>query len=432
MLRYRLEGSGVIPLLLIHGWGVTYSIWQNLAPLLTPYFRLIMIELPGIGGSPEADPHKPYYESCAEAINEVRNALGIEQWSLLAYSSGTRAAEAYVRRYPQTVIRAVFLCPIYLQEIWSFFLRLLDTPHPKTFNQWILSDWRLYNLICGLGFNWHRHDYTYIWQNEIELQPVNILVRSLCEIPGKGRAPFDLPAVPTLFVWGRRDALTAKPRRPRPNDVLIPADHSAPMLAAAEVAAAVLPFLTTGELQTQESSVVPATGQGRVGKETSPFLSLRSSSPHAVWRIWRTVFYKRKKQPTRSRKEARLMKRLLRYPQTDRRNEANLTSLPTSPDAGHSNRTIPNRSSGFALGTNRTGNLNETDEARGATKRHRLLGQRKEGVQSTTHTPKKRFLRNSSDSGDPTSEKRLFFRRPNRAEVPVRGKNKTRRDRPEM
>jgi hypothetical protein len=298
-----------------------------------------------------------------------------------------------VRRYPQTVIRAVFLCPIYLQEIWSFFLRLLDTPHPKTFNQWILSDWRLYNLICGLGFNWHRHDYTYVWQNEIELQPVNILVRSLCEIPGKGRAPFDLPAVPTLFVWGRRDALTAKPRRPRPNDILIPANHSAPMLAATEVAAAVLPFLTTGELQTQESNAVPTTGQERVGKGLVPLLSLRASSPYAVWRIWRTILYKRKEQPTRSRKEARLMKR---------------------------------------LGTNRTGNLGEAGATRGATKRHRLLDQRKERVQSTTHTPKKRFfLHNSSDNGDTTtSEKRLFFRRPNRTKVSAKGKNKTRRDGP--
>src|SRR5215475_15371835 len=143
MLCYQRAGNGT-PLLLIHGWGVTYTIWQNLAPLLTSDFRLIMIELPGIGGSPEADPQKPYYESCAEAIDEVRNALGIEQWSLLAYSSGTRAAEAYVRRYPQTVTRAVFLCPIYLQEIWALCLRLFTAPHAKTLYGWMLSDWRLY------------------------------------------------------------------------------------------------------------------------------------------------------------------------------------------------------------------------------------------------------------------------------------------------
>lgn len=374
MLRYRLEGSGVLPLLLIHGWGVTYSIWQNLAPLLTPYFRLIMIELPGIGGSPEADPQRPYYESCAEAIDEVRKALGIEQWSLLAYSSGTRAAEAYVRRYPQTVTRAVFLCPVYLQEIWSFFLRLLDTPHPQTLNEWILSDWRLYNLICCLGFNWHHHDYTYVWQNEIELQPVNILVRSLCEIPGKGRAPFDLSAVPTLFVWGRRDALTAKPRRPGPNDILIRANHSAPMLAATEVAAAVLPFLRTGQLRStaaQQSNTAPMTEEESVGKGFAPFLSLRTSSPHAVWRIWRTVLYKRKKQLARSRKEIRLMNRLR---------------------------------------TSRSQNLDEAGKARATTKRRRLLGQRRKKARSTPHTTKKRlFLHNSGDSRKTTtSEKRLF------------------------
>ena len=366
MLRYRLEGSGATPLLLIHGWGVTYAIWQNLAPLLTPYFQLIMIELPGVGGSPETDPLKPYYESCAEDIDEVRNALGIEQWSLLAYSSGTRAAEAYVRRYPQTVTRAVFVCPIYLQEIWSFFLRLLDAPHPQTINEWMLSDWRLHNLIRGLGFNWQRHDYTYVWKNEIELQPLNILIRSLCDIPGRGSAPFDLPAVPTLFVWGQRDALTAKPRRPRPNDILIHANHSAPMLAANEVASAVLPFLLTGELSSVHDE----------GLHTAPATSTTAST-YAAWRIWRTVLYKRDKQnpSVRSKKEIRLMRRLR---------------------------------------TSRTGNLNEAGKARAKMKPRRpLLGSRREKVPDTTNTTRKRlFLRNSHDSYDTQiSEKRHFLRR---------------------
>ncbi|MBV9232354.1 MAG: alpha/beta hydrolase [Chloroflexi bacterium] len=250
MLRYRLEGSGA-PLLLIHGWGVTYTIWQNLAPLLRPHFQLIMIELPGIGGSPEVDPERPYYPACAEAIEEVRQALGIEQWSILAYSSGTRAAEAYVQRYPYNVTRAIFLCPIYLTELCSLALRLLNTAHPsQTLTNWLFSDWRLYGLVLALGFNGRRNDYTHIWKNEIELQPVDILTRMLCELPGKGRAPFELPAVPTLFIWGSRDALTARPRPLRPNDVVIPANHSAPMLAAHHVAEAVIPFLTEGRLVT--------------------------------------------------------------------------------------------------------------------------------------------------------------------------------------
>ncbi|HTK12067.1 MAG TPA: alpha/beta hydrolase [Ktedonobacteraceae bacterium] len=249
MLRYRLEGNGP-PLLLIHGWGVTYTVWQKLLPLLKPHFQIIMIELPGNGGSPDVDSDIPYYPACAETIDEVRQHLGIEQWSILAYSSGTRAAEAYIQRYPQQVTRVVFLCPIYLTELCSLALRVLDNTRPRpTFEpltQWLFSDWRLYGLILALGFNGKRHDYTNLWKNEIELQSMENLLRMLCELPGKGRAPFELPAVPTLFVWGSHDTLTARPRHPRPNDIFIPANHSAPMLAAPSVAEAVLPFLQEG------------------------------------------------------------------------------------------------------------------------------------------------------------------------------------------
>jgi pimeloyl-ACP methyl ester carboxylesterase len=242
MLRYRLEGNG-LPLLLVHGWGVTYAIWQNLAPLLKPHFQLIMIELPGIGGSPEPPADQPYYLACAEAIEEVRVALGIERWAVLSYSSGTRAAEAYVQRYAQSVSQAIFLCPTYIMEIWAIFVRLLSMPHPTKLTNWIFSDWRLYSLVRALGFNGERHDYTYVWTNEIELQPLESLVRSLCEMPQRGRAPFQVPAVPTLFIWGDKDALIAQPRYPRENDVFIPANHSAPMLAALDVAEVVVPFL---------------------------------------------------------------------------------------------------------------------------------------------------------------------------------------------
>ncbi|HEY7417368.1 MAG TPA: alpha/beta fold hydrolase, partial [Ktedonobacteraceae bacterium] len=158
MLRYQLEGNG-LPLLLIHGWGVTYPIWQNLTPLLQSQFQLVMIELPGVGGSPDVGPRKPYYQACAEAIEEVRLALGIEQWAILAYSSGTRAAEAYLQQYPEYVTRAVFLCPVYLKGICSLGVRLLVTTHnARAFTSWLLSDWRLYSLVVALGFNGRRHD----------------------------------------------------------------------------------------------------------------------------------------------------------------------------------------------------------------------------------------------------------------------------------
>ncbi|HLI08494.1 MAG TPA: alpha/beta hydrolase [Ktedonobacteraceae bacterium] len=256
MLPYRLEGDGP-PLLLIHGWGVTYKVWRNLVPLLKPHFQLVLVELPGVGAARQEVPGKSYYPACAEALEELRGALGCEQWSILAYSTGTRAGEAYMQLYPQRVIRSVFLCPIYLRESWKLALDLeqwIDARRSGLAN-WIISDWRLYGMLLALGFNLHGKACASEWMREIELQPLDNLKRMLLELPGKGRAPFTLPAaptVPTLFVWGRQDALTARPRHPRPNDVFISANHSAPVLAAQRVAEVVLPFLREGQLLPQQ------------------------------------------------------------------------------------------------------------------------------------------------------------------------------------
>ena len=247
MLPYRIEGNGP-PLLLIHGWGVTYPVWQELLPLLAPHFQLILVELPGVGKASELVPAQPYYQACAEALEKLRLVIGIEQWAILAYSTGTRVSETYVQQYPQHVTCAVFLCPIYLRRSWTLALQIehwIDVRR-SGLADWFLSGWRLYGMLLVLGFNLHQRDRANQWMNEIELQPLNNLKRMLLELPGKGRAPFMLPtspSIPTLFVWARRDALTARPPRLRSNDVFIIANHSAPMLTPDRVAAVVLPFL---------------------------------------------------------------------------------------------------------------------------------------------------------------------------------------------
>ncbi len=247
MLSYQVTGSGR-PLLLIHGWGVTYAIWENLAPLLAPHFQLIMIELPGLGNSPAADPARPYYACCAEAIDAVRQRLGIEQWAVFSYSSGTRAAEAYLQRYPQVVSRAVFLCAANVYGVRHLGLRGmigLDRRWPALTN-WTLSGWRLNQLILFFGFNGRRHPrYTAVWEREIGRQPVESLKITLRQMPQAARGPLCLPPLPTLFIWGRDDRLPSRPRRLGPQDCLVPGMHSAPLAEAAAVAQAALPFLNT-------------------------------------------------------------------------------------------------------------------------------------------------------------------------------------------
>jgi pimeloyl-ACP methyl ester carboxylesterase len=234
---------------------VTYKVWQKLAPLLAPHFQLILVELPGVNAASKLMPGTPYYQFCAEALEEFRASLGIERWAMLAYSIGTRVGEAYLQRYPQRVSRAVLLCPIYLTHPWmrTFQAGTWLNARNADLVSWFLSDWRLYGWLLAVAFNLHGRDYASEWQSEIEGRPLENLKQMLLALPGKGRAPFrlpDSPAVPTLFVWGWHDLLTARPAHPRPNDVFIRANHGAPVLTPERVAAVVLPFLKGEAVQT--------------------------------------------------------------------------------------------------------------------------------------------------------------------------------------
>src|SRR2546421_6013315 len=247
LLPYRLEGNGQ-PLLLIHGLGVTYATWQNLVPLLAPHFQLIMVELPGTGALRDAEFKKPYYPTCAEALDELRIALGIEQWTILAYSTGTRVCEAYMQLYPQRVSRAVFLCPFYIRKSPHALLRSFIGVNAKRVHvvNWLLSDWRLYGWLWLYGFNMQRNEYINDWIREIKLLPVENLKRVITDLPNMGRAPFILPntpPVPILFIWASRDAISAPPSHLRSNDVIIVACHSAPLLNSQRVVEVALPFL---------------------------------------------------------------------------------------------------------------------------------------------------------------------------------------------
>ncbi|NJK79385.1 MAG: alpha/beta hydrolase [Chloroflexaceae bacterium] len=243
MLSYRIEGQGT-PLLLIHGWGVTFDIWRNLAPLLKPHFRLIMVEMLGVGKSPPAPSDKPYYVACANALAETLQHIGIEKVSVLAYSTGTRVAETFLQLYPSLIERAALLCPIYPRGWQAFGIRMVeyfDQRSPRWGN-WMLMGWRLNAMVRVLGFNGQRSPYLQDWVREISAQPVDILKTCIRDIPRYDRTLAAIPLDKTLFIWGKHDLVTQRPRRPLPNDRFMRARHDAPLFSAHDVANEVIPF----------------------------------------------------------------------------------------------------------------------------------------------------------------------------------------------
>jgi pimeloyl-ACP methyl ester carboxylesterase len=243
MLNYKIMGDGT-PLLLIHGFGISFNIWQNLRPLLESDFSLIMIELPGIGKSPL--PEGDYLDASIREIEKLRVALKIERWHVLSYSSGTRVGECYLQRFPERVIRSVYLCPAQTQSCKALGLRIatrLDKWFPSIGN-WVLSGSRLDFLIRLLGFNLKPGPHASGWMDEISSQPVEILKETIRSIPGGGSDPIPLPRVPCLFIWGRQDLITKSPSKASAHHRIIKANHAAPVLEAEQVAELALPFLS--------------------------------------------------------------------------------------------------------------------------------------------------------------------------------------------
>ena len=235
-LHYRVEGKGA-PLLLVHGFGISFNIWRKLIPLLSPHFMLVMIELPGIGATAMIPEGADYLQACMEGMEGVRQSLGIATWTVLGYSTGSRIAEAYVRAQAEHVCRAIFLCPLAIGAVKRHLLRFglwLDLRMPA-FGTWVLSGWRLKFLISWLGFNLERDPMRDEWYAEIGAVPVRVLKETIRAVARAAEDDFSVP-VPYAMIWGNHDLVPRKPRKSGAHDFFVHGRHAAPVESAPEVA----------------------------------------------------------------------------------------------------------------------------------------------------------------------------------------------------
>lgn len=243
-LNYQVIGNGP-PLLMIHGFGISFNIWEKLIPLLCPHFSLVLIELPGIGNSSMPDMEEPYLDQAVAGLEKIRILLNIERWQLLGYSYGVFVAKRYLQMHPTSLSSVIFLCPAQVSNLNAFVLQSafqVDQKIPQ-FGNWVLSGARLKSLIDLLGFNLKKNDLSVKWFAEISSQPVEILKKSLQSIliQKELNLPNDLPL---CFIWGDKDLL-AKPvyKFLSKQDHVIQSTHSAPQTAAIQISEIALPFL---------------------------------------------------------------------------------------------------------------------------------------------------------------------------------------------
>jgi haloacetate dehalogenase len=99
-------GSGQ-PLLFLHGYPQTHSMWHQVAPHLTSQFRVLCPDLRGYGDSakPKSTPDHRFYSKRAMARDmvELMDYFGYQEFIVVGHDRGARVAHRLALDYPERV-----------------------------------------------------------------------------------------------------------------------------------------------------------------------------------------------------------------------------------------------------------------------------------------------------------------------------------------
>jgi pimeloyl-ACP methyl ester carboxylesterase len=118
-LHYVIGGSGE-PLVLVHGFGQNWYMWNRLLPELSKHFTVIAPDLRGVG---ESDKPEGGYDkkNMAKDVHELVKSLGFTQINLAGHDIGLMVAYAYAAQYPEEVKKLSLMDALLpgIEPVWS-------------------------------------------------------------------------------------------------------------------------------------------------------------------------------------------------------------------------------------------------------------------------------------------------------------------------
>jgi pimeloyl-ACP methyl ester carboxylesterase len=118
-IHYVTGGAGT-PLLLIHGFGQNWYMWNRLLPELSKHFTLIVPDLRGVGES--AKPTGGYdKKTLAVDLHELMKRLGYKKADIAGHDVGLMVAYAYAAQFPDDVEKVALLDALLagIEPVWS-------------------------------------------------------------------------------------------------------------------------------------------------------------------------------------------------------------------------------------------------------------------------------------------------------------------------
>ncbi len=110
-LGYRVVGQGDQDLVLVHGWMVDGTVYDDLIEALDgDSFRLIVPDLRGAGASESCDDFE--LTSYVEDVIAVADDAGAQTFALVGHSMGGQIAQLLASRHPGRVDSLILLCTV--------------------------------------------------------------------------------------------------------------------------------------------------------------------------------------------------------------------------------------------------------------------------------------------------------------------------------
>lgn len=88
-INYKITGQGPETVVVLQGWGTSLEIYDSIARILSPMYRVVQLDLPGFGASSE--PREPWDVSAyCRFFEKFMENLSIEHAHLIGHSYGGR------------------------------------------------------------------------------------------------------------------------------------------------------------------------------------------------------------------------------------------------------------------------------------------------------------------------------------------------------
>jgi pimeloyl-ACP methyl ester carboxylesterase len=118
-IHYVTGGKGD-PLVLIHGFGQNWYMWNRILPELSKHFTIIAPDLPGLGESDKPDSGYDK-KTMAATIHSLVKQLGHNNVNLAGHDIGLMVAYAYAAQFPNEVKKLALMDALLpgVEPVWS-------------------------------------------------------------------------------------------------------------------------------------------------------------------------------------------------------------------------------------------------------------------------------------------------------------------------